>query len=546
MTAPGLSVIVTTYNRRELVRACLASLDGQLASGLFEVIVVVDGSTDGTEEMLAHLDPPYPLTVLAQPQSGQTAARNAGAERARGRVLLFLDDDEEAAPALVSSHLSAHGDENVVGVGVIRRRVPEHADRLAKLRAEESELYYKGLAGRPLTYDDCFGGNSSVSRPMFAKVGGYAADVSSENDFEFAYRLDQAGAVFVFLPDAVVTEYRTRRWRGILTDGEVRGRTAVELYERHPGVLPMLPLGGFGHWPRSWRATRAALLAVHFPSTGLGLIGLVLPARWSRDWFRLVWNYSYWRGARRAMNPDLRRRSKRGTPILRYHAFGADGEPASRYAVPQRRFERQMSWLHRRGYSVISLDEYVAHRREHRFPPAKSVVLTFDDGYVDNFTVARPTLERFDFQATVFVITDAAGKNRGAADPELVDRRVADLEQAASMRGDQIVLAPHSRTHPDLTMLDPEVARTEVEGSRSDVEHVVGTPPLAFAYPFGESNPEVRQIARNAGFEVACGVKPGHNWPATDSFDLRRIEVRGTDSLFRFAAMLVVGELRRG
>jgi peptidoglycan/xylan/chitin deacetylase (PgdA/CDA1 family) len=533
---PELSAVVVTHNRRELLRNCLRSLGCQTAPvEEYEVVVAVDGSTDGTVEMLADLETPFRLSVVTQPQGGPSAARNAGAARATGRVLLFVDDDEEAAPGLVASHLEAHRTRaRIAGVGVIERHVPVDADRLARLRAEEGNVHAEHLTTRPVTYLDCYGGNCSVSRATFDEVGGFAVDLIRENDYELAYRLHQARVDFVFLPDAVVTEHRTRPWRGILDDVEGRGRLAVELHSRHPPMITTMGLGGFGGATRASTALRRLFLSLHALPRDLARLCFLLPKRWARPWLRLVLDYSYWRGVRSAAGPDLWRRSRRGTVILRYHAFGTDGEQASRYVVPRRRFERQLAWLERRRYHILGLSQYLDCRQACRFPPAKSVVITIDDGYVDNDTVARPVLERLGVPATVFLITGTDGRDRDKTDPALAGRPLIDLARARSMLGGAIEFGAHTRTHPDLTVLGPGAAEGEVTGSRHDLE-AIGASATAFAYPYGEVSSDVRQIVRQAGFLGACGVKPGHNRPATDSFDLRRIEVRGTDSLLRFA-----------
>jgi peptidoglycan/xylan/chitin deacetylase (PgdA/CDA1 family)/GT2 family glycosyltransferase len=544
--APAISVVVTTFNRRELLLKLLESLGRQtLPPEAYEVVVVVDGSTDGTGEALATLETPYALTVVEQPQGGQSAARNAGASRAEAPLLLFVDDDEVADPGLVASHLEAHrGGGRVAGVGVIERRVPENADRLARMLAEDAAENIDRLARKELSYLDAFGGNSSVSREVFDEVGGYAVDLPRETDFEFAYRLQAAGVRFVFLRDAIVSEYRTRPWSGVLSDFERRGSIAIELYRRHPPMIETMALGGHGFSPRSWVAARAVLLALHTPARLVALPGFVLPRRRGGGWFRFALDYSYWRGIKSAADPELWRRSKRGTAILRYHAFTTDGERPSRYVVSARSLDRQLRWLERRGYTVLSLGEYLDHRATHSFPPAKSVVITVDDGYVDNDTVARPILERHGVRATIFLITGSNGRHPHASDPALVDRPLLALDQAVGIVGGTIDLGAHTRTHPDLTAVSAAEADEEVEGSKRDLETALGRPVASFAYPNGALDDDVRRVVEEAGFEAAVGTKPGHSRPATDAFDLRRLEVRGTDSLLRFATMLVFGETR--
>jgi len=114
-----LSIIIPTYTRVDSLRTCLESLSHQTQPAAdYEVIVIVDGSTDGTCEMLERLTPPYRLRVYWQPNSGQTEARNRGIALAEGRYCLFLDDDIIAGPELVAEHLRAQREHSgVIGLG---------------------------------------------------------------------------------------------------------------------------------------------------------------------------------------------------------------------------------------------------------------------------------------------------------------------------------------------------------------------------------------------------------------------------------------------
>src|SRR5438876_970797 len=106
---PTVSVIVPTYNRRTRLGRLLAALDRQHRSGVrFEVVITVDGATDGTAEMLARLRPCFPLEVIKRAQGGPAAARNAAIAAATGEVLLFLDDDVVPQDGLFERHLAVH------------------------------------------------------------------------------------------------------------------------------------------------------------------------------------------------------------------------------------------------------------------------------------------------------------------------------------------------------------------------------------------------------------------------------------------------------
>ncbi len=552
MSRPELSIVVSTYNRSELLRRLLASLDRQdAAAESFEVVVVVDGSTDGTAGMLASLTPRYALAVLDRTWSGPSAARDAGAARAAGRVVLFLDDDEDADPGLVSAHLEAHrSHERIVVIGAIERRVPGSADRFARLQAADANANARigQAAGRPATYADCFAGNMSVARTAFDEAGGFAADLAQLSDLELAYRLHALGLDFVRARRAVVTEYRTRPWRTILAEAEARGRVAVELYRRHPPTISSLRLGGAGGRsasPAGVALTRS-MLVLRVSPVAVAAVGLALPGEaWARAWFSVALNLAHWRGVRTAASPELWRRSRHGTLVLGYHAFGADGEPPSRYVVPASRFVRQLGWLARRGYNVISLGEYVEHRSSHRLPPPKSVVVTVDDGYLDAATIARPILERFGFRATMFLISSADGKGVERTDPALVGRGLIPPASARELLGGAFEIGAHTVTHPDLTRIPLAEAEAEIAGSKLELERLLAEPVTTFAYPYGAADPAVRALVEQAGFLAARGILPGPNRPAGDPFDLRRTEVRGTDSLLRFAATLVLGDVRR-
>ena len=105
---PRFSVVIPTYQRRDVVVSSVRALAGQEGAPPFEVVVVVDGSDDGSAEVLRALETPFPLSVVGQPNAGRPAACNRGASAAVGELLLFLDDDMEAHPCLLAEHERSH------------------------------------------------------------------------------------------------------------------------------------------------------------------------------------------------------------------------------------------------------------------------------------------------------------------------------------------------------------------------------------------------------------------------------------------------------
>ena len=547
---PALSVVIATRNRSQLLRAALGSLETQTAATHdYEVVVVVDGSSDDTLIVLEALTPRYALTVLESDSLGASGARNAGAGRAAGRILLFLDDDEEAEPGLVSAHLEAHGSgEPIVGCGAITRRVPPGADRFARLQADEGNERIAELAARPLTYWDCCGGNMSLPREAFDKAGGFATDLPRENDTEFAYRLHTMGLRMVFVAAGGVCELRTRPWDEMLKDAELRGRIAVELYERHPPMLAAMPLGRYGELPRTPAGHLIVMFALglRLPPRLLGLAGFTLPrASWTRVWlFSIMLVHAYWRGVRSAASHELWKKLRSSVVILGYHAFGEDTEKPSRYVVPGRRFARQLEWLRRRRYNLISLGEYAEYRSRFELPPPRTVVVTIDDAYRDSVTLAAPQLERHGITATVFVISRDPGPDDLRTDPALVARPRIAADQMQLLLDGPFEIGAHTQTHTDLTRISAEEAESQIVGSKRDLEQASGAAITLLAYPFGASSPTVQMLAERAGYHAARGARPGRNRAATNSFDLRRTEVPGTHRLWRFAASLLLGDLR--
>ena len=345
-----LSVIIATYNRRERLRACLAALTLQSQpAGDFEVIVVVDGSTDGTEEMLAGLQLPYALQVISQNNSGQSRALNRGVEAARGRACLFLDDDILASPELIQRHLAVHREEpNRVGIGQIETRLPAKARWFAEGFARSWREHYAKLNQRlraPL-WTDCYGGNLSVPKAAFAQVGGFATDLLRGYDVELAYRLQTSGASFVYLPEAVGCQDERKEFGELTADSENAGKASVDMWRRYPATLPHL-LGQFTEASLKTVLLRRFLLMIGIPAQWLSPFGwLFSRGSLAHQWYLFLQSYCFWRGVRQAVGDrETWRRLTHGTAILMYHAFADRGEPASCYSIPVGRFRRQMALL---------------------------------------------------------------------------------------------------------------------------------------------------------------------------------------------------------
>jgi glycosyltransferase involved in cell wall biosynthesis len=266
MTPPRLSIVVPTLNRRDSVLRLLGALHAQTAPpSAFEVIVVVDGSTDGTLDAVRAHAAPYAVRAIDLPRSGRARARNEGVRVAAGEVVLFLDDDMEPAPALVAEHLAGHAAPDVLGVvGAVPLVVPPDAPPIVRYRAGAFSRKLDRLATRRdrLAFGDVYSGNLSVRRDRLLDAGGYdeAFDAYGHEDYELALRLGRDGGRFVYSADALANQYYDKTLRGLAADVQSEGRTAVLFARKHPEVLPSLTLGRLASRSRRTRLRLAALV----------------------------------------------------------------------------------------------------------------------------------------------------------------------------------------------------------------------------------------------------------------------------------------------
>ena len=297
------SVIIPTYNRAAKLRSCLAALSNQTQPASdFEVIVVVDGSTDETVQMLTDLKTPFSLQVIHQPNSGQPRALNRGASEASGRIAIFLDDDIVVVPQFVSEHIRLHRTAyRLVGVGQITLTLPPHADWFARGFAIGWRNHYEAFnrGKRQPDWDDCYGGNMSVSRAAFMGVGGNVTDLKRGYDIELAYRLKQYGCSFEYLPEALGNQYESKSFFELSADSEFAGEASVELARRHPATETKL-FGRFQRHRRSWILLWQVLSMSNLSARGMERLQRLAGRRGeSFEWYAFFSHYYFWRGVRR-------------------------------------------------------------------------------------------------------------------------------------------------------------------------------------------------------------------------------------------------------
>jgi peptidoglycan/xylan/chitin deacetylase (PgdA/CDA1 family) len=221
-------------------------------------------------------------------------------------------------------------------------------------------------------------------------------------------------------------------------------------------------------------------------------------------------------------------------PILMYHDIAERAAGGSRLSVPPRNFAAQLDYLTANGFTTVTAGELAAILAVGASPPARTVVLTFDDGFGDFHARALPLLRQHGFTATVFVTTGwvaDAGRHSAGTRPATM-LTWSQIVEAASAG---IEIGAHSHGHPQLDQLGGDRLRSELTVSKFLLEDALGARVPGLAYPFGYSSARVRRAAAGAGYTYACAVGNALPRPQRDDFALDRLTVRADLDLDTFA-----------
>lgn len=307
---PRLSVVIPTHDRRQLLGRALAALTRQTVDpATFEVIVVCDGCTDGTADMLRVKSFPFTLRLVEQQECcGPARARNAGAKVAIGDLLLFLDDDVEPVAGFIEAHQRAHeSEEGALIVLGPYPPVPQASSDLFRLlvRAWWTK-HFEDLAdqGHRFSFRDHLTGNLSLPAHIWEQLGGLDPSFrAAREDYELGVRLMCLGLPFRFAADAMGHhhEYATMTMRGSFRRKREEGRSDVLLGRKHPQVRSELRITV--RMLQSSRVTRCAyrlIFAVGSRADPLVYaLAYMLPLlgrmRWRRAYFALYRGLNtYW------------------------------------------------------------------------------------------------------------------------------------------------------------------------------------------------------------------------------------------------------------
>jgi peptidoglycan/xylan/chitin deacetylase (PgdA/CDA1 family) len=224
-------------------------------------------------------------------------------------------------------------------------------------------------------------------------------------------------------------------------------------------------------------------------------------------------------------------------PILMYHQVTPAPHPRyPRYTLTPKQFGRHMRWLASRGYTPLSLDDYLECRAGRRRWPPRPVIITFDDGYAEGMRYAADIMSSFGFPGTVFLVASSIGGtstwDEGVSMPVIDWRTLRELMQQGFSCGS------HSLTHPRLADLTRDACMRELRDSRRQLEDGLGTQIRHLSYPYGSVNATVRQAAVEAGYATGCSARFELSSTDDDVMLLPRVLMVSSDSMADFVCRL--------
>jgi peptidoglycan/xylan/chitin deacetylase (PgdA/CDA1 family) len=220
-------------------------------------------------------------------------------------------------------------------------------------------------------------------------------------------------------------------------------------------------------------------------------------------------------------------------PILMYHYISAPPADADIYrrdlSVTPALFESHLKYLTDAGYHAITLDDLLYALAQGRELPAKPVILTFDDGYEDNYTNAFPLLQKYSMVGHFFIISDFVNQERAGY---LTWAQIEEMAAAGQRFGS------HSRDHPSLKGQSDDYLVWQALGGKEALEEHLGQHPRWISYPAGQYDDRTIAIYKSAGYWGGLTTQQGAAHTLDDIFELKRVRVRGSHTVADLGRLL--------
>ena len=222
---------------------------------------------------------------------------------------------------------------------------------------------------------------------------------------------------------------------------------------------------------------------------------------------------------------------------MMYHGTPKD-QPVSNYSIRADRFSAHLRYLKKQGWNSVLFREL---HNVSAFPE-KTVVLTFDDGYADNYEGAFLPLAENNMKATWFITTDCIGKHAQWMGPPTAKTQMLTAKQLLQMENAGMEIGSHTCSHPDLTTLSYQQQRDEMIQSKQVLESIIHSKITSFAYPYGRYNSDSILGAKDADYQLACTTCSGWFGSENNPLLIRRITIFASDSVSTLARKLIFAD----
>lgn len=211
---------------------------------------------------------------------------------------------------------------------------------------------------------------------------------------------------------------------------------------------------------------------------------------------------------------------KEGIPVLMYHSIGIMYDRS--ICVSEKLFEEQMEWLHENNYHTVNSDELYEALSGKTALPDNPILITFDDGFGDNYKVAWPILKHYGFNATFFIVTSQVN-------PYNIDwNQLKELVEQGNSIGS------HSVNHYDLATLNTKQQEKELRKSKEVLEEKLDTSIKAFCFPYGSYNKTTIALLPKSGYLLSFTVRSGKVYLGDNEYLLKRVHICGGEPLSSF------------
>lgn len=226
-------------------------------------------------------------------------------------------------------------------------------------------------------------------------------------------------------------------------------------------------------------------------------------------------------------------------PVIMYHRVIRDKSEGGVHGiyVTESQFEKHLKYLKQKGFETITFKDLLNNKYKDRFNRGKKqIILTFDDGYTDNYNYAFPLLKKYGFKCVIYLLSHL---NYNKWDVEVKENpehkfELMDMSMIKEMEKYGIEFGGHTKTHPKLATLPIEIAQEEILTSKKVLEEKLGHALISFAYPYGNLNEDVKKIVKNSGYNFAVATDSGDISFSEDLFQIRRIGIFSTNNFFTF------------